>query len=162
MVCHRALSVVPFSSFRDTPNDFLTLSAITLYLTTASLVTTNSTNLVISLSFKNNIVYSTQSCLSDLKTWMTNNKLQLNDDTADMIFTTPRKEPKQRHASSVYQSEWNQQLRFHKRISHVCRTCYPELRRIGSIRHYMSLDAIKSLICACVLSRVDYCKLELS
>ena len=32
------------------------------------------------------IIHSTQSCISDVKTWMTNNQLQLNNDKTEMIL----------------------------------------------------------------------------
>ena len=42
-------------------------------------------------------------------------------------------------------------------ISNVCRICYLELRRISTIHHYFSEDATKTLICAFVPSKLDYC-----
>ena len=42
-------------------------------------------------------------------------------------------------------------------ISNICKETYPELRRICSIRHYVSIDATKLLICSCVFLRLDYC-----
>ena len=35
-------------------------------------------------------VHSTQCCISDVKAWMTNSKLQLNNDKAEMILTAPK------------------------------------------------------------------------
>ena len=32
------------------------------------------------------IIHSTQSCISDVKAWMTNNQMQLNNDKTEMIF----------------------------------------------------------------------------
>ena len=37
------------------------------------------------------IIQSTQCCISDLKDWMINNKLQLNEDKTDMILISARK-----------------------------------------------------------------------
>ena len=34
---------------------------------------------------------------------------------------------------------------------------YLELGRIKTTRHYLSVDATKTLICVFVLSRIDYC-----
>ena len=48
-------------------------------------------------------------------------------------------------------------LSFQPQISSVCRICYLELRRISAIRHYLSEDATKRLVCAFILSRLDYC-----
>ena len=39
----------------------------------------------------------------------------------------------------------------------MCRESYLEMRRIGSIRRLLSSDATKTLVCAFVLSRLDYC-----
>ena len=56
----------------------------------------------------------------------------------------------------------DQALSFQQLISNVCRTCYLELRRISTIRHNLSENAIKTLICAFILSRLDYCNALLS
>ena len=48
-------------------------------------------------------------------------------------------------------------LSFQQQISSVCRICYLELRRISAIRHYLSEDVTKKLLCAFVLSRLNYC-----
>ena len=47
-------------------------------------------------------------------------------------------------------------------ISHICRTAYIAIRQISSIRKYLTLQATKILICAFVLSRLDYCNSLLS
>ena len=52
-------------------------------------------------------------------------------------------------------------LSFQQQISSVCRTCYLELCRISAILHYPSEDVTQKtetkLLCAFVLSRLDYC-----
>ena len=48
-------------------------------------------------------------------------------------------------------------LSMHSHILNVCRVAYIELRRIGSIRHFLSTEAAKTLVCSFVLSRLDYC-----
>ena len=40
----------------------------------------------------------------------------------------------------------------------VCRIAYLELRRINSIQNLLSIDAVKTLVCSLVLSRMDYCE----
>ena len=42
-------------------------------------------------------------------------------------------------------------------VDRVCQGAYFELRRIGSIRLYLSIDAMKTLVTSLVLSRLDYC-----
>ena len=42
-------------------------------------------------------------------------------------------------------------------VMNVCRVAYLELRRINSMRNFLSVDAVKTLVCSLVLSRLDYC-----
>ena len=42
-------------------------------------------------------------------------------------------------------------------IIKMCKAAYIEIRRIGSIRQYLTEDATKSLVNSCILSRLDYC-----
>ena len=49
-----------------------------------------------------------------------------------------------------------------KHVTNVCKSAYLELRRIGSIRHFLTVDAAKTLVCAFVLSKLDYCNSLLS
>jgi hypothetical protein len=119
------------------------------------------------------LVSSTQNCITELKTWMIHNKLQLNDDKTELLLATPKK--LQNHPSLPQSMQINnvdisfspsvrslgvildQTLSFKQHVSSICRVAYLELRRISTIRHYLSTDATKTLICAFVLSRIDYC-----
>ena len=51
----------------------------------------------------------------------------------------------------------NSTLSLHQHVMNVCRVAYLELRRIISIRNLLSVDAVKTLVCSFVLSRLDYC-----
>ena len=53
---------------------------------------------------------------------------------------------------------FDQTLSFKQHVLSICRVAYLGLCRISTIRHYLSVDATKILICAAfVLSRIDYC-----
>ena len=41
-------------------------------------------------------------------------------------------------------------------ITNVCRSADIEILRISNIRHYLTIDATKTLLCAFVLSKLDY------
>ena len=41
-------------------------------------------------------------------------------------------------------------------ITHICRSAYAALRQISTIRQYLTTEAAKKLVCALVLSRLDY------
>ena len=49
----------------------------------------------------------------------------------------------------------DQNLSFQQHVSLTCQICCFELRRINSLRHYLSQDALKTLISALV--RINYC-----
>ena len=103
---------------------------------------------------------------------MHNNKLQLNPDKTEMIQITSKHNQKSMslpfpldlNGTSIHLSSsvrklgvtLDQNLSFQQ---HVFRTCqiYFELRKINSIRHYLSQVAVKTLTSAFVLSRIDYC-----
>ena len=117
------------------------------------------------------LVSSTQSCISQLKSWMTVNKLKLNEDKTEMILISSPKSNLTLPSSvdlngcSVTISSsvrnlgvtFDQSLSFRQHVANVCRLCYLEIRRISSVRHFLSDDATKTLLCAFVLSRLDYC-----
>ena len=53
-------------------------------------------------------------------------------------------------------------ISFQQHVSRTCQICCFELRRINSIHHYLSQDAVKTLIPAFVLSRIEYCNSPLA
>ena len=61
------------------------------------------------------------------------------------------------HLSATWALLLDQNLSFQQHVSRTCQICYFELRRINSIRQYLSQDAFKTLISAFILSRIDYC-----
>ena len=48
-------------------------------------------------------------------------------------------------------------LTMKQHVINICQTAYYELKRISSIRRYLTDDAAKHLVTSCVLSRLDYC-----
>ena len=53
-------------------------------------------------------------------------------------------------------------MAFHKHISIVCHSVYVEVRQISSICQCLTIEATKTLCCAFVLSKLDYCNSLLS
>ena len=41
-------------------------------------------------------------------------------------------------------------------VNFICKTAFFELRRISTIRQYLTVDATKTLVVSLVLSRIDY------
>ena len=118
-----------------------------------------------------------QDCVSDIKTWMSENRLKLNDDKTEAIrFLTWSADSSSfsptislgrtdivfsdhvRNLGFFLDSDLS--LKFH--VIKICQAAYCELRRISSIRKYLTLDATKQLVSSCILSRLDYCNSLLS
>ena len=53
-------------------------------------------------------------------------------------------------------------LSFNQHVMNTCRSAFLELRLIGLIRKYLTVDAAKTIVCSLVLSRLDYCNSILS
>ena len=124
------------------------------------------------------LLHSMQSCISDVKAWATANMLKLNDNKTElMLFTSKR--TKHLHSLPTSITMGNAQIPFKKsvknlgftldchltmnaHVSNIARTCYFELRRLASIRRFLTSTATATLLSAFVLSRIDYCNSLLS
>ena len=49
-----------------------------------------------------------------------------------------------------------------KHFTTICQSVYAEIRRISSVRRYLTVQVTKTLVCAFVLSKLDYCNSLLS
>ena len=56
----------------------------------------------------------------------------------------------------------DQTLSMEDHISSVCHACFLQLRRISSVRPFLSKDAVVKLVTSTVISRLDYCNSTLA
>ena len=119
-----------------------------------------------------------QECVSDVKSWMTLNRLQLNDGkTEAMLVMSKRTSIAGLIPQSMRIGDTNidfsdlvknlcvtldSSLSMHQQVSNTCTAAYIEFRRISSICQYLTVDAAKTLVSAFVLSRLDCCNALLS
>ena len=119
------------------------------------------------------LLHSIQSCISDVKAWATANMLKLNDSMTElMLFTSKRTKHLQNLPTSITignaQNLFKQfvknlgfaldcHLTMNAHVSNIARTCYFELRRLASVRRFLTSTATATLVSASVLSRIDYC-----
>jgi hypothetical protein len=119
------------------------------------------------------LVSSLQNCFSDVKDWMLDHKLKLNEDkTEAVLFASSVSASRhdlpsavQLGSASVSFSEEVRDLGFYldsglSMKHHVAKTCqavYLEIRRISSVRRFLTEEATKTLVTSCILSRLDYC-----
>ena len=119
------------------------------------------------------LLHSMQSCISDVKAWATANMLKLNDSKTELMLVTSKKS-KHLHNLPTSITIGNAQIPFKQYVKNLCftldchltmnahvsniaRTCYFELRRLASIRRFLTSTATATLASAFVLSRIDYC-----
>ena len=126
------------------------------------------------------LLHYMQSCISDLKAWATANMLKLNDIKIKLMLVTSKGS---KHLNSLPTSITicNAQIPFKQsvknlsftldchltmnaHVSNIARTCYFELRRLASIRRFLTSTATATLVSAFVcqeLTTVTHCCLVL-
>ena len=105
--------------------------------------------------------------------WATVNMLKLDDNKTELMLVTS-KISKHLHNLPTLITIGNVQIPFKQSVknlaftldchltmnphfSNIARTCYIELRRLASIRRFLTSTATATLVSAFVLSRIDYC-----
>ena len=114
-------------------------------------------------------------CTDDIKTWMTENQLKLNDDKTEGLlfpFLSSLKPFTVSLPDSITLGSYNipfsnsarnlgfildSNLFMKKHVIKICQTAYFDLKRISSIRKFLTEDTAKPFVTSCILSRFDYC-----
>ncbi|GFO47561.1 reverse transcriptase [Plakobranchus ocellatus] len=119
-----------------------------------------------------NFISNTQNCIEDIKTWMTNNKLKLNEEKTEIILLGhPRFANDFQnvtinlsgHAITCKQTVKNLEVNIDQSLSmmafvgSLCKSLNFQLRRIGLVRHYLTENVTKTLVSSMILSKMDYC-----
>ena len=119
------------------------------------------------------LLHSMQSCISDVKDWATVNMLRLNDSKTELMLVTSKRS-KHLHNLPTSITIGNAQIPFKQsvtnwgltldchltmnaHVSNIARTCYFELRRLTSMRRFMTSAATAILVSAFALPRIYYC-----
>ena len=119
------------------------------------------------------LLHSMLSRISDVKAWATANMLKLNDNKTELMLVTSNR-TKHLHSQPTSITMGNVQIPFKKSVknlgftldchltmdeyvSNIAQTCYFELRRLASIRRFLTSTATATIVSAFVLSRIDYC-----
>ena len=114
-----------------------------------------------------------QLCIGDIKSWMTTNMLKLNDEKTELMLVSSSR-MSQLHSLPDSMTINNTTIPFSdsvknlgvtfdchltmkNQVQNIIRSCNFELRRIASIRRFLSTEATLTLVSAFILSRLDYC-----
>ena len=131
------------------------------------------TQIYISFKVKDsqNAIQMLEHCIAEIRTWMAENKLKLNDDKTEFILiSSPHNSTEINHlkikigeetvtSSSarnlgvVFDSLFNMETH----ITSVCQSCYFHLRNIGTIRPFLNNDIAAQSIHLFATSKLDYC-----
>jgi hypothetical protein len=119
------------------------------------------------------LVSSLQDCFLDVREWMLEHMLKLNEEkTEAVLFSSTFLSSRHTYPSSITLGSasitfsdtvrdlgfyLDSELTMRNHIKKTCQVAYAEIRRISSIRHFLSEDATKTLVSSCILSRLDYC-----
>ena len=109
-------------------------------------------------------------CITDVKTWLTEHKLALNDKKTEAIrittMSTCHPRPAVIHVGALaVQSKphvrdigivLDDTMTMAKHVSHTCRTAYYHLHNIASIRRSLTTSACKIIVHSLVISRLDF------
>ena len=114
-----------------------------------------------------------KNCLTDIYTWMSQNKLKLNaDKTEVLVMGTPQMRAKISIPSITVNSVivpvlnepvgnlgavFDPNMNMSAHVSKVIKSVNYSLRNIGKIRKFLNTDTTKSAIVSLVTSRLDYC-----
>ena len=111
-----------------------------------------------------------QNCVSDVKKWTIHKKLQLNEDKTEAQLFDPTKSSDLPNVLRIGQSDipfcysacnlvvmFDSGLTMKQQVDRICQTAYFEIRRIGSIRQFLTTEAAKILVTSLLLSSLDYC-----
>ena len=116
------------------------------------------------------VIVRLENCIKDISSWMMHNSLQINENKTDFIIfsTTPHKLKK--HTLQVGTNiiglsktvkilgvTFDDGMTLKQHISNTCRSSYMQLRKINSIRQYLTTNAVKTVVQSVVISRLDYC-----
>ena len=118
--------------------------------------------------------HSLEHCIKSVSQWMFSNRLKLNmDKTECIMFGTRQQLAKLRFDRIDVCNETihsvptvrklgvclDQELKMTAHVSHVVKTAYMHIRKLRSVKKYLTIHAIKSLVQCFIISRLDYCNI---
>ena len=111
-------------------------------------------------------------CINEIRAWMSHYKLKLNDDKTEFLVMSSSRKVSQfsdleleigDSSISTSQSARNlgvvmdNVMSMDKQVNAICKSAHHQLRSIGAMRKYLTVDVTRQLIHAFVTSRLDYC-----
>lgn len=111
-------------------------------------------------------------CVSDVRTWMIDNKLKINDSKTEFLVIAPprlqktlsaltlrigdckiKQSQKAKNLGVIFDSAMSMELQ----VNAICQSTNYHLRNVRNVRNLLTQDATEKLIHALITSRLDYC-----
>lgn len=120
-------------------------------------------------SDSNEMLDKLELCVSDVRDWMSNNFLKLNDSKTEFM-TISGSRGKQPNIDSIKIGNetvnpvpsaknigaiFDNHLTMESQVSNICRNCYLSLRQISQIRSYLTKEACEKLVISLITSKMD-------
>ena len=117
-------------------------------------------------------VTNVENCLRDVKTWMTANKLKINDTKTEIVFFGQSRVISQLEEKTINVNGhdispcstvknlgvmMDNSLTMVPQVNALTKSMYFQIRNIASVRNYLTKDVAKTLMTSLVLSKLDYC-----
>ena len=123
------------------------------------------TQLYIPIGNYNSNVYRLEKCITDIKNWMTTNKLKLNSEKTEIIILSNKSKNFPGQEISIPSTNvvrnlgvyFDSNLTMESHIKKVTQSCHFQLKNIGKIRDLIDKDIAHMLVHSFVTSRLDYC-----
>ena len=118
----------------------------------------------------NDLVFKMEACILEVKEWMHDNKLKLNDDKTEIILINPKKY--EINFSNLVVGDGDVQfsdsaknlgvfidkdLTMNCQITNLSKAVYLEIRRLKHMSKFVDENCLKTLAASFILSRLDYC-----
>ena len=115
---------------------------------------------------------SIEKCIASIAEWMFANRLKLNMDKTEFITFGTRQQLKKLCFDSInvcnetiraspnvrnLGAHLDQELKMKDHVTQVIKSAYFQIRKIRSVKKYLSKDSVKTLVNCFILSRLDYC-----
>ena len=119
----------------------------------------------------NHEITKMEECINDVKEWMLENKLKLNDDKTEALLCDAKSLVTSDVTSLRIGEEnidfstkaknlgvlFDEKLSMLPQVNNLCKLLFLELRRIGQMASVLNESSLKTLISSCVFSKIDYC-----
>ena len=111
-----------------------------------------------------------EACIRDIRKWMHENHLKLNDSKTEFLAIGSKHQLSQLGDVSIHIGEesipasasarnigvmFDQEMNMKEQVNQITRACYGQLRGISQIRQYLTTEAAERLVHAFVTSRLD-------